>query len=103
MATLETESDEPVVFLLNGEEVSNDPRWFAAKQQEQVQAAQEAAKPAPSGYAAMKPADLKAIATGRSLDLAGITKKSQLVKLLEDADAAAVAEGGAAAEDDDEE
>lgn len=71
-----TDSPEPVVFDLgDGREFSYDPRW------RQADAVDEDINE-DGTYDTMTVADLKALAKERSLDLAGITKKSQLVALL---------------------
>jgi hypothetical protein len=78
------DNEEPVVFEIDGVEVSNDPRWFSAQQRTQLEA-QVAATAV--NYGTLKPAELKKLAQERQLDLTGITKKSELVALLQKLDA----------------
>jgi hypothetical protein len=93
-----------VKFLLpNGTEVSNDPRFYQEDMRKQLEAQAKALleqrEPAaeadedeeeqePSKYDAQTGKELKAEAEKRGLELKGITKKSQLVALLESDDAA---------------
>ena len=109
------ETDPVIFFDAEGNEISNDPRWIMKQQadalQAQVDAQAEVATPSDqtpvdvgSGgedktedeteedsesvdYSEMKADELKALAKDRELDLSGITKKSELVALLEANDA----------------
>ena len=111
---LKTEEDGIVYFEIDGKKVSNDPNFDEGEgtraqaqarqieeaqanlQQQQLETAKanrEASENASRSaevqdYSTQKPAELKELATNRGLDLTGIKKKSQLVELLQKADAA---------------
>lgn len=97
-----TESDEVVVFLVDGEEKSHDERYAASKLaeqlreqeqartdrvNEQVQASADGQHEELQGYKELDGKALKALAVDRGLDVTGLKKKSQLIALLEENDA----------------
>jgi hypothetical protein len=108
--SLTTESDAPVVFEIDGVEVSNDPRWHEQQELTRLQAiltenanrtvtelkaaataVTDAVKASKDGQhkvvedlTLLTVPELKQMAEDRKLSLEGIKKKSQLVALLEE-------------------
>lgn len=101
--------DDMVIFNSPDGPVSNDRRfdreeyeeYLAAKSDEDLPDDDEGVEEGPD-YSSLKAAEVKELAKERGLDISGLTKKSEVVKLLEEADAAGET-GDDSDEDDDSE